>query len=147
MKSVLVICTGNSARSQMMEGMLNHYGRGKVEAQSAGTHPSKVNPFAIKAMSDIGINIAHHRSKSIDEFENQVFDVVITVCDSAKENCLFFPGKKVIHQSFADPAAVEGSDKEKVAAFRRVRDEELEWVREFLKEPRRDAKEREEHKE
>lgn len=133
MKTVLVICTGNSARSQMMEGLLNHFGNGKVQAHSAGTRPSTINPFAIEAMTEIGIDISTHYSKSIDEFSNQTFDVVLTVCDSARESCPFFPGEKIIHKSFTDPAALEGSDQKKLKLFRKVRDEEMEWVEEFLK--------------
>ena len=133
MKTVLVICTGNSARSQMMEGLLNHFGNGKVQAHSAGTRPSTINPFAIEAMTEIGIDISTHYSKSIDEFSNQTFDVVLTVCDSAQESCPFFPGEKIIHKSFTDPAALEGSDQKKLKLFRKVRDEEMEWVEEFLK--------------
>lgn len=132
MKTILVICTGNSARSQMMEGLLNHFGNRNVQALSAGTQPSTVNPFAIQAMAEIGIDISTHRSKFIDEFKNQTFDVVLTVCDSAKETCPYFPGKKIIHQSFEDPAALKGTDQEKLQLFRKVRDEEVEWVREFL---------------
>ncbi|MCH8124790.1 arsenate reductase ArsC [candidate division KSB1 bacterium] len=133
MKTVLVICTGNSARSQMMEGLLNHFGNGKVQAHSAGTRPSTINPFAIEAMTEIGIDISTHYSKSIDEFSNQTFDVVLTVCDSARESCPFFPGEKIIHKSFTDPAALEGSDQKKLKLFRKVRDEEMEWVEDFLK--------------
>ena len=133
MKTVLVICTGNSARSQMMEGLLNHFGNGKVQAHSAGTRPSTINPFAIEAMTEIGIDISTHYSKSIDEFANQTFDVVLTVCDSAQESCPFFPGEKIIHKSFTDPAALEGSDQKKLKLFRKVRDEEMEWVEDFLK--------------
>jgi len=133
MKTVLVICTGNSARSQMMEGLLNHLGNGKVQAFSAGTEPSKINPFAIQAMTEIGIDISSHFSKSIDEFANQTFDVVLTVCDSARESCPFFPGKKIIHKSFTDPAALEGTDQEKLQLFRKVRDEEMGWIEDFLK--------------
>ncbi len=133
MKTVLVICTGNSARSQMMEGMINHFGNGKFQAHSAGTKPSTINLFAIEAMAEIGINISTHYSKSIDEFANQTFDVVLTVCDSARESCPFFPGNKLIHKSFTDPAALEGSDQEKLQLFRKVRDEELKWAEEFLK--------------
>lgn len=133
MKTVLVICTGNSARSQMMEGLLNHFGNGKVQAHSAGTRPSTINPFAIEAMTEIGIDISTHYSKSIDEFANQTFDVVLTVCDSARESCPFFPGEKIIHKSFTDPAALEGSDQKKLKLFRKVRDEEMEWVEDFLK--------------
>ncbi len=132
-KTILVICTGNSARSQMMEGLLNFYGKGQITARSAGTIPSVVNPFAIKVMAEIGIDISHHHSKSIEEFQGEQFDLVITVCDSAKESCPFFPGKKVIHKSFHDPAALEGEDEEKTVLFRKVRDEELKWINSYLK--------------
>ena len=115
-----------------MEGLFNHYGQGQIVAQSAGTKPSKVNPFAIAAMTEIGIDISHHRSKSIEKFQGQQFDLVITVCDSAKETCPFFPGKKVIHKSFEDPAAIGGGDEKKLTAFREVRDEELNWIKNDL---------------
>ena len=133
MKTILVICTGNSARSQMMEGLLNHFGHGNIHAQSAGIQPSTVNPFAVQAMAEIGIDISNHRSKSIDEFINQNFDVVLTVCDSAKETCPFFPGEKIIHKSFEDPAALVGSDEEKLQLFRKIREEEAVWAKEFIK--------------
>lgn len=116
-----------------MEGLLNHYGKGQITAQSAGTIPSVVNPFAIKVMAEIGIDISSHRSKSIEEFQGEQFDLVITVCDSAKESCPFFPGKKVIHKSFEDPAALEGDEEEKTALFRTVRDEELKWIDSYIK--------------
>ena len=133
MKTILVICTGNSARSQMMESLLNHFGHGNIIAQSAGTQPTWVNRFAVQAMTEIGIDISNHRSKSIDEFKNQNFDVVLTVCDSAKETCPFFPGEKIIHKSFEDPAVLAGSDEEKLQLFRKVRDEEAVWAEEFIK--------------
>ncbi len=121
---VLVLCTGNSARSQMAEGILRSIGKGKIEAYSAGTQPSRVNPSAIEAMNEIGIDISSHRSKSVDEFAQQQFDLVITVCDNAKESCPIFPGApKRIHWSYEDPAAAEGSHDEKLVAFRRVRDD------------------------
>jgi len=123
---VLILCTGNSARSQMAEGILRRLGNGTIEVHSAGTHPSRVNPLAIEAMNEIGIDISSHRSKSVDEFAQQTFDVVITVCDKAKESCPIFPGApERIHWSYEDPAAVEGSHDEKLAAFRRVRDDLL----------------------
>ena len=121
---VLVLCTGNSARSQMAEGILRSLGRGVIEVESAGTHPSKVNPLAIEAMNEIGIDISNHRSKPVDEFAQQQFDMVITVCDRAKESCPIFLGApERIHWSYDDPAAVEGSQCEKLVAFRRVRDD------------------------
>lgn len=122
-KRVLILCTGNSARSQMAEGLLRHLGGANYEVHSAGTHPSAVNPFAIEAMREIGIDISWHRSKPAAEFANQKFDTVITVCDSAAEQCPVFPGSpERIHWSLPDPAAQTGSDSQKLAAFRSVRD-------------------------
>lgn len=123
-KRVLILCTGNSARSQMAEGLLRSIGGNRFEVFSAGTHPSVVNPHAIEAMLEKGIDISRHRSKSVDEFAGQEFDYVITVCDNANENCPVFPGRtKRIHWSFEDPAAASGSEEEKLKVFRRVRDE------------------------
>ena len=124
---VLILCTGNSARSQMAEGILRHDGEERFDVQSAGTIASFVRPQAIDAMREIGIDISGHRSKSVDEFLGQEFDYVITVCDNANENCPVFPGNtKRIHWSFDDPA--ESGD---VEVFRRVRDEIREQLREF----------------
>ncbi len=121
---ILVLCTGNSARSQMAEGLLQHICGNVYDIDSAGTHPSLVRPEAIEAMSEIGIDISSHRSKSVDEFAGQNIDIVFTVCDNAKEACPYFPAStKVIHHSFDDPAAVEGDHDVRLAAFRRVRDE------------------------
>jgi len=132
-KRVLFICTHNSARSQMAEGIMNALYGYKFQAFSAGTNPSKVNPLAIEVLKEIGIDISHHRSKSIDEFRGETFDYVVTVCDNAKENCPYFPGgKKYVHRGFMDPASVEGTYEEKLSAFRKVRDEILNWIREFF---------------
>lgn len=121
---VLVLCTGNSARSQMAEGILRHQGAGRLEVESAGTRPSTVRPEAIEAMREIGIDISGHRSKSVDEFAGREFDYVITVCDNAKENCPYFPAKtRMIHRAYEDPAGVEGEWEERLAAFGRVRDQ------------------------
>jgi arsenate reductase len=121
-KRVLILCTGNSARSQMAEGLLRHDAGDRFEVESAGTKPSRVRPEAIEAMREIGIDISDHRSKSVDEFTNQSFDYILTVCDHAKESCPLFPGNAIrLHQNFTDPADLEG--------FRRVRDE----IREYLK--------------
>jgi arsenate reductase len=121
---VLILCTGNSARSQMAEGLLRHDGGAAFEVASAGTKPTHVRPEAIAAMREIGIDISGHRSKSVDEFVGQGFDFVITVCDSARESCPVFPATtRRIHWSLDDPAAVQGSDEERLAAFRRIRDE------------------------
>lgn len=123
-KRVLILCTGNSARSQMAEGLLREIGGGRFEVESAGVIASFVRPQAIEAMKEIGIDISGHRSKSVEEFTGQNFDYVITVCDNAKESCPVFPGNvKRIHWSFDDPAEATGSDEEKLALFRRVRDE------------------------
>ena len=121
---VLILCTGNSARSQMAEGLLRHLAGDMFEVESAGTIASFVRPHAIAAMAEIGIDISGQRSKCLDEFLGVPFDYVITVCDNAAENCPVFPGKASrIHWSFDDPAEVAGSDTEQLAVFRRVRDE------------------------
>lgn len=123
-KRVLILCTGNSARSQMAEGILRNIAGDVFEVESAGIAPSLVRPEAIEAMGEIGIDITSHRSKSVDEFSEDEFDYIITVCDNARESCPVFPGRaKRIHWSFDDPAAVDGSDQERLASFRTVRDE------------------------
>jgi len=121
---VLILCTGNSARSQMAEGLLRHEAGGRFEVFSAGTRPSQVRPEAIAVMAEIGLDISGHRSKSVDEFAGQDLDFVITVCDNAKETCPVFPRVvKRLHWSFEDPAAVEGSEEVRKASFRRIRDQ------------------------
>lgn len=123
-QSILVLCTGNSARSQMAEGIIRHLFGDRFEVFSAGTHPSIVRPEAIKAMAEIGIDISHHRSKSVEEFAGREIDYVLTVCDNARENCPYFPARtKVIHHSFNDPASVEGDEETRVAAFQIIRDQ------------------------
>src|SRR5688500_15575218 len=108
-KRVLILCTGNSARSQMAEGLLRHDGGGRFEVASAGTHPASVRPEAVEAMREVGVDISAHRSKSVDEFAGQEFDYVITVCDNAKESCPVFPSQtERVHWSFDDPAAAGG---------------------------------------
>ena len=130
---VLILCTGNSARSQMAEGLLRHDGGGRFEVHSAGTSASFVRPQAIEAMREIGIDISGHRSKSVDEYAGQEFDYVITVCDKAKESCPIFPGvTKRIHWSFDDPADAEGSEREKQAFFNTVRDAIRERLSRFI---------------
>jgi arsenate reductase len=132
-KRVLILCTGNSARSQMAEGLLRHDGGDRFEVYSAGTRASFVRPEAIQVMREIGIDISQHRSKNVDEFLGQEFDYVITVCDHANEVCPVFPGQtRRIHQSFEDPPAPGvGDDEYRLSVFRRVRDELREWLREF----------------
>ncbi|MBS1797935.1 MAG: arsenate reductase ArsC [Acidobacteria bacterium] len=132
-KRVLILCTGNSARSQMAEGLLRALGGGRFEVESAGVVKSFVRPPAIEAMREIGIDISGHRSKAVDEFAGREFDYVITVCDNAKENCPVFPGKtKRIHWSFDDPAEATGGDAEILAVFRRVRDEIKDRLADFV---------------
>jgi len=132
---VLILCTGNSARSQMAEGLLRHDGSAVFEVESAGTKPSHVRPEAITAMHEIGIDISGHRSKSVDEFAGQAFDYVITVCDNARESCPLFPAAtKRIHWGLNDPAAVQGSEAQRLAEFRRVRDQLRLLLRQFVKE-------------
>lgn len=132
---VLVLCTGNSARSQMAEGLLRHLAGDRFEVASAGVAPSHVRPEAINSMKEIGIDISAHRSKSVDEFTGQEFDFVITVCDNANEQCPVFPGKtKRLHWGFEDPAAVEGRSEERARVFRRVRDEIKQNLEEFVSE-------------
>ncbi|HEV2350344.1 MAG TPA: arsenate reductase ArsC [Terriglobia bacterium] len=131
---VLILCTGNSARSQMAEGLLRHDAGRSYEVFSAGTKPSQVRPEAIAAMREIGIDISPQRSKSVDEFAGQEFDCVITVCDHARESCPVFPvGTKRIHWSVEDPAAVTGSESEKLAAFRHIRDGLRARLRDFVR--------------
>jgi arsenate reductase len=122
-KRILILCTGNSARSQMAEGLMRQALPAGSEVFSAGTKPSLVRPEAIAVMSELGIDLSGHRSKSVDEFAGQEFDYVITVCDNANEVCPVFPGKtKRLHWPFEDPAGVAGSEAERQAAFRKVRD-------------------------
>jgi arsenate reductase (thioredoxin) len=132
-KRVLILCTGNSSRSQMAEGLLRSFGADRVAVASAGTSPSIVRPEAIAVMAELGIDLAGHRSKHVREFDGQRFDYVITVCDRANETCPIFPrDTERIHWSFPDPAAVEGTETERLAAFRRVRDSLAEMVRVFI---------------
>ncbi|MEW6570112.1 MAG: arsenate reductase ArsC [Nitrospirota bacterium] len=130
-EKVLFICTHNSARSQMAEGLLRALYEGRYEAYSAGTIATEVNPHAIEVMAEIGFDISTHRSKSIEEFQGIQFDHVVTVCDYARETCPFFPGAKhYIHKDFTDPASTGGSREEKLSVFRRVRDEIRQWIEE-----------------
>ena len=135
-KRVLILCTGNSARSQMAEGLLRHLAGSRFEVESAGVEPSFVRPQAIAAMRERGVDISHHRSKSVDEFIDQEFDYVITVCDNARERCPAFPGKtERLHWSFDDPAMATGDAESVMAIFRRVRDEIESRLREFAARP------------
>ena len=129
---VLILCTGNSARSQMAEGLLAHDAANRFEVESAGTKPGRVRPEAIVVMKELGIDISSHRSKHVDEFQGQSFDYVLTVCDNAKESCPVFPGhSKRLHRAFDDPAAYEGTEEERLAVFRRVRNELRDYLKTF----------------
>ena len=133
-KRVLILCTGNSARSQMAEGLLRHDAGDRFDVESAGTKPSVVRPEAIAAMKELGIDISGHRSKPVEEFDGRKFDYVITVCDSARESCpVFFGSAKRLHHDFEDPAALDGSREQRLALFRRVRGELRTWLAEFAK--------------
>jgi arsenate reductase len=134
-KRVLILCTGNSARSQMAEGLLRHDAGDVFEVESAGTEPGTVRPEAIAAMREFDIDIRGHRSKHVDEFDGQRFDYVITVCDNAKESCPVFIGAtKRLHHSFDDPPPPSvGTEDERMAIFRRVRDELREYLRKFAR--------------
>ena len=131
---VLILCTGNSCRSQMTEGWIRHLFGGRIEAHSAGSKPSGyVHPLAVRAMAEVGIDIGEGESKHVNLFLGQTFDYVLTVCDLAKEACPVFPGtSERAHRSFDDPADAAGSQAEKLEVFRRVRDEIREWIEELF---------------
>jgi len=129
MKRVLFVCTHNSARSQMAEGLLRDRYGDRYEVHSAGTNPGGVNSFALEVMREIGIDISDHTSESIDTYTDTPHDVVVTVCDDAAANCPYIPAREQnLHYGFDDPSAVTGTDDEKRAAFRRVRDELADWI-------------------
>lgn len=131
-KRVLILCTGNSARSQMAEGLLRHDAGDRFTVESAGTKPSPVRPEAITVMKEVGIDLTSHRSKHVDELAGQEFDYVLTVCDHAKETCpVFFGSATRLHHSFNDPAAAEGSEEKRLSAFREVRDELRAYLKRF----------------
>lgn len=133
-RKVLILCTGNSARSQMAEGLLRELGGERFEVSSAGTRPVGVRAEAIEAMREAGVDISSHRSKSVEEFIDGEFDYVMTVCDNARENCPVFPGAATrLHWGFDDPAAQEGDWDARLAAFRRARDEIDARMREWLR--------------
>ena len=131
---VLFLCTHNSSRSQMAEGLLHSRGGVAYEVFSAGTEPRVVHPLAIKVMHEIGIDISDHRAKSLEEFREQPpMDLVVTVCDEAAEACPYFPNaRRQVHWGFPDPSRVEGSEEERLAAFRHIRDLIATRIRQFL---------------
>ena len=123
-RRVLFLCTHNSARSQMAEGLLRHLSRGTIDGFSAGTEATAVRPLAIRAMRELGIDISKQQSKTLDPYVNEHFDQVITVCDDANETCPFFPNaKQRLHWSLPDPSKAKGSQEEQLAVYRKVRDE------------------------
>ncbi len=127
---VLFLCTGNSCRSQMAEGLLKHLSKDQFNVFNAGLEPSVVNPNAVKVMKEIGIDISYFVSKDVSQFIEQPFDFVITVCDNANEHCPYFPGEvKRIHWSFQDPATVTGTEEKVLAVFRKVRNQIKEKIK------------------
>ena len=137
-KHVLILCTGNSARSQMAEGWLRHLAGDEYDVESAGTIASFVRPQAIAVMAEVGIDMTGHRSKCLGEFLGTPFDHVITVCDNAAQNCPMFPGSaERVHWSFDDPAEAQGSEEEIMQVFRRVRDEIRAKLGGFIERPAR----------
>ena len=133
MKRILVLCTGNSARSQLAEGYLQHFAGDRAEVFSAGVDPKGVNPLAVQVMAEDGIDISHHTSNHVDEYTAIPFDYVITVCDNAREQCPFFPSSaQRFHRSFTDPGHTPGVDA--LTSFRQVRDEIKAYSRQFIEE-------------
>ena len=135
MKRVLILCTGNSCRSQMAEALWNDLGQGEWEAHSAGSNPAGyVHPLAVEAMKECGVDLSQARSKHLREFQDRPLDLVVTVCDNAKESCPVFPGAtQVLHWPFPDPAHAEGTDDEKMVVFREVRDQIRKRIASYLK--------------
>ncbi|MFT5071692.1 MAG: arsenate reductase [Chitinophagales bacterium] len=133
MKTILVLCTGNSCRSQMAEGYLRHFANGKAKVFSAGIETHGVNKMAIEVMNLDGIDISSHTSNNIDEYRDIQIDFVITVCDHAKENCPYFPSLAVqFHRNFSDPSKLDGSRNEKLSAFIKTRDEIKSYAEDFI---------------
>ena len=134
-KKILVLCTGNSCRSQIAEGYLRYFANGNADVYSAGVETHGVNPKAIAIMQEDGIDISNHTSNNIDEYYDIDFDFVITVCDNAKERCPFFPTKaKKFHHNFSDPAKAKGTDEEINEQFRQVRQQIKEYCERFVAE-------------
>ena len=133
MKKVLVLCTGNSCRSQIAEGYLKYFAKEKAEVYSAGVEVHGVNPRAVETMKEDGIDISNQTSNNVNEYRNVDFDFLITVCDNAKERCPFFPSKaKKFHQNFADPAKTTGTEEEIKQQFHKVRQQIKDYCRSFV---------------
>ncbi len=131
-KTILVLCTGNSCRSQIAEGYLRYFAGDKATVYSAGIETHGVNPRAIAVMREDGIDLSGHSSNHIDEYRHISMDLILTVCDHARESCPFLPGKKIIHHSFSDPAKATGTDEQIMDAFRAVREEIKAYCRSFI---------------
>ena len=143
MIKVLFLCTENACRSQMAEGLVNHDLADQVQAFSAGVRPSRVNPRAVQVMAELGLDISHQRSKSVDDLAGEHFDLVITVCDQAAQQCPMFPGDtEIMHISFLDPAKAAGTEEEIMTVFRRVRDDLREHLVPLLREKARQQQSR-----
>lgn len=135
MKNLLILCTGNSCRSQIAHGYFQEFLPHSVAVYSAGIETHGVNPMAIKTMAEDGIDISHHTSNNIDEYQNINFDYIITVCDHAKENCPYIPSKaQRFHQGFEDPAKLTGTEEEIALGFAKIRDEIKAYAKVFVKE-------------
>lgn len=132
MKNLLVLCTGNSCRSQMMEGFLRKYAKGTLNIYSAGIEAHGLNPLVVQVMQEIGLDLSGHTSNTLDEFAHVTFDIVLTVCDNAQENCPVYPAAKMFHQSFKDPAKTQGSPEEMLEIFRQVRNEIDVYAQNFI---------------
>ena len=131
-KRLLFLCSGNSCRSQMAEGWLRHLAGERAQVASAGTQPAGLHPWAVRVMAQAGVDIAGQRSQRLDDYLADEFDYVITVCDSAREACPVFPGGRMVHWNFDDPAGAPGSQAERLAVFRRVRDEISQRLQRFI---------------
>ncbi|MCU0420730.1 MAG: arsenate reductase ArsC [Cyclobacteriaceae bacterium] len=131
--NILVLCTGNSCRSQMAHGYLQHFANGRATIYSAGIETHGVNPRAIQSMKEDGIDISHHTSNHVDEYRHLVFDVVITVCDNARENCPYFPARvKMLHHNFPDPAKAQGTEAQIMEQFRHTRTMIKDYLQKFV---------------
>jgi arsenate reductase len=136
MKNILVLCTGNSCRSQIAHGFLTYYTGGTAQIYSAGIETHGVNPRAVAVLAEVGIDIGHHTSNHVDEYQHVNFDLILTVCDHAHEHCPFIPSKKAVrlHQNFSDPSKINGSEEEIMKAFRQTRDAISTYCQQLVKE-------------
>lgn len=135
MKKILVLCTGNSCRSQMAQGYLQKYAVNKAEIYSAGVEAHGLNPRTVKVMAEDDVDISHHTSDKVDKYAGEKFDFILTVCNNAKENCPYFPGEAIrLHRNFTDPADATGSEEDILNVYRHVRDEIKDFSKQFIEE-------------